>query len=56
MAPFTPAIAVSILADEFEIKPSVLKKAIKTAYKNDFERAADEHVQLENILIAAGAK
>jgi len=47
---------VKALADEFEIKPGVLKKAIKTAYKNDFERADDEHVQLENILIAAGAK
>ena len=47
---------VKALADEFEIKPGVLKKAIKTAFKNDFEQAESQHIQLENILIAAGAR
>jgi phage host-nuclease inhibitor protein Gam len=48
--------AVKALAEEFEVKPNILKKAIRTAYKAEWDKTENEHVQLENILIAAGAK
>jgi transposase-like protein len=48
--------AVKALAEEFEVKPSVLRKAIRAAYKADFDRIENEHVQLENILSASGMR
>jgi phage host-nuclease inhibitor protein Gam len=47
---------VKALAEEFSVKPAVLKKAIRTAYKNDWDRTETDHVQLENILIATGMR
>lgn len=47
---------VKALAEEFQVKPAVLKKAIRTAYKNDWDRTETDHVQLENILIATGMR
>lgn len=47
---------VKALAQEWEIKPSVLKKAIKTAYKAEWDKTENEHQQLEHILDASGMK
>jgi DNA-binding MarR family transcriptional regulator len=44
------------MAKEFEVKPSVLKRAIKTAYKAEWDRTEEEHLQLEHILDAVGGK
>lgn len=45
---------VKAIAEEMEIKPSVLKKAIKTAYKSSFHQATTDFELLENILEATG--
>lgn len=45
---------IKAIAEEMEIKPSVLKKAIKTAYKSDFHAATSEYELLENILNTTG--
>lgn len=45
---------VKAIAEEMQIKPAVLKKAIKTAYKSDFERHSEDHAALENILSTVG--
>jgi transposase-like protein len=47
---------VKSLAEEFEVKPAVLKKAIRAAYKADWDQIDADHVQLENILISSGMK
>lgn len=47
---------VKNLAKEFEVKPGVLKRAIKTAYKADWDQAEADHLQLEHILDAVGGK
>lgn len=44
------------MAKEFEVKPGVLKKAIRTAYKAEWDRTEEEHLQLEHILDAVGGK
>lgn len=44
------------MAKEFEVKPGVLKRAIKTAYKAEWDRTEEEHLQLEHILDAVGGK
>lgn len=44
------------MAKEFEVKPAVLKRAIKTAYKAEWDRTEEEHLQLEHILDAVGGK
>jgi len=44
------------MAKEFEVKPAVLKKAIKTAYKAEWDRTEADHLQLEHILDAVGGK
>ena len=41
---------VKAIAEEFEIKPAVLKKAVKTAYKADFSKHSEDLAELENIL------
>ena len=45
---------VKAIAEEMEIKPSVLKRAVKTAYKSSFHTATDEYELLENILETVG--
>lgn len=44
------------MAKEFEVKPAVLKRAIKTAYKAEWDRTEADHLQLEHILDAVGGK
>ena len=45
---------IKAIAEEMQIKPSVLKKAMRTAYKADFEKHSDEYSELENILSTVG--
>tara|TARA_A100001015_G_C14791348_1_gene633191 strand:- start:240 stop:497 length:258 start_codon:yes stop_codon:yes gene_type:complete len=45
---------VKAIAEEMQIKPTVLKKAMRTAYKADFDRHSDEYSELENILSTVG--
>ena len=33
---------IKAIAEEMQIKPSVLKKAVRTAYKADFQRTSDD--------------
>jgi transposase-like protein len=42
------------IAEEMEIKPSLLTKAIKIAYKESFQQERDSFEDLENILITVG--
>lgn len=45
---------IKAIADEMQIKAAVLKKAVRTAYKADFDKHSDDHAQLENILATVG--
>lgn len=45
---------IKAIAEELEIKPAVLKKAIKLAHKAEFGRAKQDHEQLETILETVG--
>jgi transposase-like protein len=45
---------VKAIAEEMEIKPGILKKAIKLAYKSEFGREQSDHSLLENILETVG--
>jgi len=45
---------IKAIAEEMQIKPAVLKKAVRTAYKADFERTSDDYAVLENILSTVG--
>jgi len=45
---------VKAIAEEMEIKPTVLKKAIRTAFKANFHQATDDYELLENILETVG--
>jgi hypothetical protein len=45
---------VKAIAEELEIKPAVLKKAIKLAHKAEFGRAKQDHELLETILETVG--
>ena len=45
---------VKAIAEEMMIKPGVLKKAVRTAYKADFARHSDDLAELENILATVG--
>lgn len=38
------------IAEELQVKPGVLKKAVKTAHKGDFQNHADDHEMLETLL------
>lgn len=42
------------IAEEMEIKPGLLTKAIKIAYKESFQQERDSFEDLENILITVG--
>jgi len=45
---------IKAVAEELEVKPSVIKKAIKIAQKGDWGRVANEFDDLENIVITTG--
>ena len=45
---------VKAIAQEMHIKPTVLSKAIRTAYKADFDKHSDDYATLENILATVG--
>ncbi len=45
---------IKAVAEEMEIKPSVLKKAIKTAQKSKFTDLNADHEELESILTTVG--
>jgi DNA-binding MarR family transcriptional regulator len=45
---------IKAIAEELEIKPSILKKAIKTAYKSNFHVTKDDYDLLETILDTVG--
>ena len=41
---------IKAIAEEMDIKPSVLKKAVTVAYKSTFTKASDDFELLDNIL------
>jgi hypothetical protein len=45
---------VKAIAEELEIKPNVLKKAIRLAHKAEFGREQQDHELLEQILTLVG--
>jgi hypothetical protein len=45
---------IKAIAEEMEIKPAILKKAIKIAHKAEFGRNQDDHELLEQILVQTG--
>jgi hypothetical protein len=45
---------IKAIAEELEIKPSVLKKAIRLAHKAEFGKAKQDHELLETILETVG--
>ena len=45
---------VKAVAEELEIKPSVLKKAIRLAHKAEFGKEQQDHALLENIMTTVG--
>ena len=45
---------IKAIAEELEIKPAVLKRAIKVAYKAEFGKAQQDHELLESILTTVG--
>jgi hypothetical protein len=45
---------VKAIAEELEIKPNVLKKAIRLAHKAEFGREQQDHELLEQILTTVG--
>jgi len=45
---------VKAVAEELDIKPNVLKKAIRLAHKSEFGREQQDHELLEQILTTVG--
>ena len=45
---------IKAIAEELEIKPSILKKAIKLAHKSEFGKEKQDHELLETILETVG--
>lgn len=45
---------VKAIAEEMEIKPGILKKAIKLAHKAEFGKEQQDHELLETILTTVG--
>lgn len=45
---------IKAVAEEMEIKPGVLKKAIRLAHKAEFGREQQDHALLETILTTVG--
>ena len=46
---------VKAVAEELDIKPSLINKAIKIAQKGDWERVAEEYDDLETMVTTVGA-
>lgn len=45
---------IKAVAEELQIKPAVLKKAIKTIMKSNFQQHSEDLSELENILSTVG--
>jgi len=45
---------VKAVAEEMEIKPGILKKAVKLAHKAEFGKEQQDHALLEDILTTVG--
>lgn len=45
---------IKAVAEELDIKPNILKKAIKLAHKAEFGREQQDHELLEQILVTVG--
>lgn len=45
---------IKSIAEELDMKPSTLKKAIKIAYKNEFEKEQNSFTEVEEVLEVAG--
>ena len=45
---------VKAIAEEMDMKPALLNKAIRIAYKNEFAQTQDNFSQVEEILAAVG--
>lgn len=45
---------IKAIAEELELKPSVLKKAIKIAHKSRLNETNEENEELNNILLTVG--
>ena len=45
---------VRAIAEEMQIKPAVLNRAIKIAHKGEFSRTSEDYSLLEDILVAVG--
>jgi len=45
---------VKAVAEELDIKPSLINKAIKIAQKGDWERVNDEFEDLETLVVTVG--
>jgi DNA-binding MarR family transcriptional regulator len=42
------------IAEELDMKPATLKKALKIAYKNEFEKEQNNFTEVEEVLEVAG--
>jgi len=47
---------VKAIAEEIDVKPAILKKAIKVAAKGEFSKYDEDHTLLEDILDVTGTK
>lgn len=45
---------VKAVAEELDVKPSLINKAIKIAFKGDWEKHQDEFEDLETIVVTVG--
>jgi transposase-like protein len=45
---------IKAIAEELDIKPSILKRAIKTAYKSTLTQTNEDHEELVHILDTVG--
>ena len=45
---------IKSIAEELDMKPATLKKAIKIAYKNEFEKEQNSFSEVEEVLEVAG--
>ena len=45
---------IKAVAEEMEIKPALLKKALKIAMKSEFSKETEDHELLETILTTVG--
>ena len=45
---------IKAIAEELDMKPGVLKKALRIAYKNEFAKEQDAFTEVEEVLEVAG--